>query len=355
MKTELTIERRITPALPVEVCQRLLAFYERQPDATPQCSQGWRFLHGGSLLPLVDALRSKDVPRLANVLGCLYQNKVMYGLDSSRQYLEEYDLGSGEATHLTPEFYLNGWLGLLRTVACNFGGAGVPNPEQGGPACPEPEVLVDIIEKGLGFRLDFPGAGSVSGVNVAGRYIPHKLLDGAGVIATAMRLKCWPPNNVLEIGAGAAWLGYLCHQLRIPNYSIVDLPAVAVIGASVLATSISPGLVWLQGEPRSLLDVGSFVFGSAEPLKPLWEGSFDLVINQNSFPEIDPPQQEEYVKLLEWALRPGGVFLSINHETDAFNQRRAFIAMSASSSFKLTHRSPWWTRPGWVEEIWEHT
>lgn len=354
MNTELTVERRITPALSLEVYQRLLDFYDRQPVAAPQCSEAWRFLHASFLLPLLDGLHSKDLPRIANLLGFLYHNKVMYGLDSSKQYLDEYDLGCGEATHLTPEFYLKGWLELLRLVACNFGGTGTPNPEQGGPTCPDADDLVDIIEKGLGFRLDFPGAGSVSGVNVAGRYIPHKLLDGAAVIATAMRLKCWPPTNILEIGAGAAWLGYLCHRLRIPNYSTVDLPAVAVIGASMLATSISPESIWLQGEPPSLPDVGSFVFGSAEPLKHFGKGYFDLVINQNSFPEIAPQQQDEYVKLLEYVLRVGGVFLSINHETDMNHQRRAFIPMSASSSFRLIHRAPWWTRPGWVEETWEH-
>lgn len=346
------ISRRQVPALPPKFYQRLLNFYGRQPHFSQYVSLTWKTLHAGFLAPLLVVLREGKIPELANVLGNLYQNKIMYGLDSSAQFMDEYDLGLGKELHLSREFFLSGCLDLLRAVANNFGSIGAPNPEQGGPVPSSPEQMLGAIESGLGCRLDFPGGGGVSGLELAGRYIPHRLISAAGIFATAARLDCWPPRRVLEIGAGAGWLGYLLMEMAGVSYHTIDLPAVSVIQAAMLAMGTSPDLVWLGGEPPDAGEARSFIHGISPPT---WnEGHFDLVINENSFPEISPPQQDQYVALLERVIRPGGVFLSINHESDKNEQRRVYASLSKSPHFKLVHRSPWWQRPGWIEEEWRH-
>lgn len=341
----LNATRHPTPPLPPPFYERLIDFYHRQPSVEPHLSPLWKMLQGFHG-PLIQALNGRDPAVLADVLGHLYERKVMYGLDSSAESLDVMDLGMGTERYLTPDYYVDASIRLLRMVAANCGPIPAPNPEQGDTYEPTVEEMVVAVEQTIGCPLTHPGGGGVSGLVVGDRYIPHKLIDAAGVVATMKRLSDVPAMAVLEIGAGAGWVGYLIHRcLKLPYFTI-DLPVVAVMQAYMLAAATSPDLVWLWGEEGS----GTEPFCIYGLEYPRWGGF--LAFNQNSFPEIAEREQERLVWYLEKALNPGGVFLSVNHESSLNQQRRVYVPLSASKHFRLVHRSPWWQRPGWIEEEW---
>lgn len=349
MDSELTVKRRLAPALPPEFYARLIAFYRRQPTEGEHFSKLWQFVIDGFQKPLLKALETGEGAPLADVLGHLYSNKVMYGLDSSLEGMDEYDLGLGKPEHLTEDFFRAGCLRLLHTAAVSFGAVPLFNPEQEKEDAPDSDADLAAVEAALGCPLDHPGAGNVSGLCYGSRFIPHKLLDAACLVASLLRLSRWRFRCVLEVGAGAGWLIYLANRMGLRCLHTIDLPLVSVIQAYMLATAIAPNKIWLAGEVSSSAEV--FVHGLNPDITVSW---FDLIVNQNSFPEMSPEQQQHYIKLFEKVLHCGGYFYSVNHEAAINGQSRTFNALAKSPAFRQIQRSPYWARAGYVEEVWQY-
>jgi hypothetical protein len=303
----------------------------------------------GGYVSMVAAIKANQPDVLEGILSQTFPSRLIFGLDSSTEGLLAYHPKDHPS-----DVYMEGFRRLLKATANSLGVMAVRNPESQERVEMEAETMVSMIERKLGCTLTHNGCGGVPGMIVGDRFIPHKLLDAALTIATARRQYCWPPTNVLEIGAGAGWIGYLLNRLGIPKYHTIDLPTVSVMQAYMLAAATSPKEVWLSGEERSG-NHSFFIHGLSE--EPGWswiKGYFQLAINQNSFPEITPGEQTRLVAILERVVQAGDVFLSINHESSEREQSRVFDAMSASKEFKLIQRSPHWAREGYVEEVWRH-
>jgi hypothetical protein len=154
-------------------------------------------------------------------------------------------------------------------------------------------------------------------------------------------------GRVGEIGAGLGRVAYYARCLGIADYTIVDVPIVNVIG---------PDRIVLCGEARPH-DTSSVVIAPAQSFGDASLGSFDLVLNQDSLPELGPTVAADYVRKIRGCAQR---FLSINHEAET--------AISASSRHQVVHRVvdevgghrtihrfPYWLRTGYVEELFERT
>ena len=96
---------------------------------------------------------------------------------------------------------------------------------------------------------------------------------------------------------------------------------------------------------------------------PYWEmsrlpgRSVDIVVNQESLPEIERANAEAYVADIERATR--GLFLSINHESAArvgdqgFEHNLVSDLVAKNGGFHRSYRFPTWIRRGHVEELYE--
>ena len=82
---------------------------------------------------------------------------------------------------------------------------------------------------------------------------------------------------------------------------------------------------------------------------------FDLVLNQDSFPEMSAATVSDY---LEWIGRScGGSLMSINHESKpAYGAGLQHVNVpemtAAGGGFELTYRFPYWLRRGYVVELY---
>jgi hypothetical protein len=81
---------------------------------------------------------------------------------------------------------------------------------------------------------------------------------------------------------------------------------------------------------------------------PRWllenDEAFDLIFNVDSLTEMDRDHALSYVR---FAKGHAGAFLSINHEVNPVTADE----LLREASMKAVHRSPYWPRAGYVEEL----
>ena len=83
--------------------------------------------------------------------------------------------------------------------------------------------------------------------------------------------------------------------------------------------------------------------------------AFDLVVNQDSLPELGREVALAYVRFARDHARR---FLSINHEAEtqiSATSRHQVVARLAAETagMRRLYRSPYWLRTGYVEELYE--
>jgi len=84
--------------------------------------------------------------------------------------------------------------------------------------------------------------------------------------------------------------------------------------------------------------------------------AFDLVLNQDSFPEIDSSAVQAYLREIRRTTR--GYFLSINHEAETpMGESSKHLVVSEAieevGGFERQYRFPCWVRAGYVEELYK--
>ena len=144
----------------------------------------------------------------------------------------------------------------------------------------------------------------------------------------------------MEIGGGSGRTAYFAHMLGMADYTLVDLPMTLVAQAAFLSAALGPDAVWMAGEPVAKqkdcvrLMPPSFVSKTSE--------KFDVVLNADSFTEMDQEYAQGYI---DFASKNAGVLVSINHEANKFT-------VSDLAPKAACMRSPYWLRPGYVEELY---
>ena len=113
-----------------------------------------------------------------------------------------------------------------------------------------------------------------------------------------------------------------------------------------LAICWDNGVNHFFGEPEKAIKI--------MPCNSLPKAQYDLVVNQDSFPEIG---KETVLSYLEWIKEHTTNFLSINHESKTPYSGGQHISVSElvmeTGGINLVQRYPYWLRKGYVTEWYQ--
>jgi hypothetical protein len=288
-----------------------------------------------------NAIETEDYQQLGHLLRNPAQTELFWGFDDlTRTFAAIHDT-TPEASRSHARSIYNSLVQTamgVGTIRINYAEAQQPPPEP-----PEPPVddLLDAFEHQLGCSLIFPNPfadefgistsrGIISTRATQALYQASRIKDLCNLIGG---------SRVLEIGAGLGRNAYFANLFGIKNYTIVDIPSTQLAQGYYLGRLLGPDHVSLCGEPDCGVRLRSprWLFESDE--------TFHVILNADSLTEMD---REHALRYLEFAKDRCDAFLSINHETNESTARQLML----EASMKIVHRSPYWPRGGYVEELY---
>lgn len=231
--------------------------------------------------------------------------------------------------------------GSLIQAAIGSGAIRCPYPEagQGSPQIPIEELLMALDQR-FGYRVEFPNPfRGEFGIRTSRGIVSDR---AAQALYQSWRVKqicdLVEGARVLEIGAGLGRNAFFARCFGINNYTIVDIPRTQLAQGYYLGRIMGPDAISLCGETDKGVCLRS----------PGWllenDEAFDVILNVDSLTELDRDHALSYVR---FAKGHASAFLSINHE---FNPATA-DELLREASMKVVHRSPYWPRAGYVEEL----
>lgn len=244
------------------------------------------------------------------------------------------------------------WLGVMG-VSCPEGRPTVPH-------LPPPlEDLVVSIESQIGMPIQVPNiCGGLFGL-AAGGGVVHVRSTTAVYAALRIQRSLLDRNNlsleqtrICEIGAGIGLVPFFLGRLGAKDMTLVDLPELNAVQAFFLSQALPNHQLILFAESTSPSESAVRIMPDFEFLsKP--QGSFDMIFNQDSLPELELADVLRYIDVIQRRTR---LFLSFNQET------RVPLGMQPGVGFlpsilpdslhiRCLERSPAWLRNGYVEEL----
>ena len=174
------------------------------------------------------------------------------------------------------------------------------NPEQGrwGENLYEaPDELVAKLESALGIGITVPAVeGCLFTLETKSGRLHFRDITA---LYAAWRIRAITNHlegaAICEIGGGVGRVAYYCSKFGIGNFAIFDLPLVNVLQGYFLIRALPGANVVLYGEDMP-------ADGRAIRVLPGWafqevpSKTFDLVLNQDSFPEIERSTVREYLR-----------------------------------------------------------
>ena len=346
----------------VEICRRLLRAYEAanadDPSrGRPRPADVWTHI-AKRQTTLFEALDRGDPARLAAYLCNMSRHDATQGTvqgDAEYQHLRR--------SRRYRRFVANMAKDKLVSLAEAVGALPSENPEQGswGTHFTIPiEDVVRRIERCLGAQISPPPIdGGFYKIGSNGGLFHER---DCNAIYTAWLVNHLLPGHeppvVCEIGGGVGRVAYWSTRLGIRDYTLIDLPHINVLQGFYLLKSAPRLRVELHGEAAAT--------GSADTDQPqitiapffargkVRHDTFDLVLNQDSFPEINEDIVRGY---LEWMATSTKFFLSINHEsqprgTGEVLQNNVAALLQDIGGYDRRLRQPYWLRRGYVMELY---
>lgn len=247
----------------------------------------------------------------------------------------------------------------LVSLAEAVGALALENPEQG-PFGVNLHADVDELLAGISRRLGVEVAppdidGGLLKLRASDCLIGERDINAiftAWLLVRALRGQEAP--RVCEIGAGSGRVAYWRHRLGQISHTIIDLPHVNAVQSYYLLKALPDARIALYGEQTGA-DIELTIWPN-HALDELPSGEFDLVLNQDSMPEMSRATVEDYLRWIRQ--RCAGTFISINHEskpTYGHDLRHVSVpdAVLATGGFELRDRYPYWLRKGYVVESYD--
>ena len=218
----------------------------------------------------------------------------------------------------------------------------------------DPDWLVSEIERKISIKIAPP--------EIDGGLFKLALKEGSfderdlWSLYAAWRINCLAQKNspIAEIGAGMGKVAMYAERFHFEDYSIFDLPLMNVIQAWYLIKSLPNKKITLYGETEESQN--------SVKIMPYWEfenrdKKYYLVLNQDSFPEINRGVVETYLNKIK---KSSKYFLSINHEHQAHlfsgSENRNLVVpniVEGVGGFEKIYRFPFWLRKGYAEEFYK--
>jgi hypothetical protein len=270
--------------------------------------------------------------------------------------------GDSEYVRITRDGSYRAFLALMTqdklvSLAEAVGAVAVENPEQGSfgeSTRLQPGLLVEQISAHLDLDIAPPDVdGGLFKVDTGRGLFGERDLNAiytAHLLARTLRDETAP--TVLEIGGGSGRVAYWSNRLGLKSYSIVDLPRINVVQGYYLLKTLSRDRVRLHGEDRRSPEDLHIIPDHA--LRPSDRQRFDLVLNQDSLPEMNLGTARDY---LRWIRDSTVRFMSINHESKPpYGSGRIQVSVpelvAEIDGFELELRFPYWMRRGYVVELY---
>lgn len=318
------------------IARRLIAAWRHAAAAAPAAAEeGMWAARTTGFSAFHAALREGDAAGLAALLAPLFQSHLAHGIAMGRT--------TATLARHAPEIFSAGWCDRLLRLAEALGVEPVRCAEQGDFSRPLERIgRFARIESALGFSLVFPDVGAPYGVRVGSSILPEHAFSHAYAAWRIRGLK--PGPNLAEIGGGFGGLAWFLRDAGL-LYTILDLPFTNVLQGWFLLKAGLP--VSLAGEPEAAFRV-----------LPWWEihrdARYDLVINQDSIPEMPPEAAAMYVARIR---RIAPLFYSVNQEaaaanTEAFRQGVVPDLVARDGGYRRLSRNLFWLRDGYVEEVY---
>ena len=360
-----TVPSLIVPDLPpsdrdVRIAERLLKAYHRaaaeesaRRSAASGDSWAWiKTLQG----EFFDALERKDPHYLAEYLGAMGRRDATIGIDQGNIEFEKLTNDPGKRDQMALH-HKDKLLSLAEAV----GAFPCENPEQGvwGKGLhTQTDVLVECIERTLGIDISPPAIdGGLLKIS-SSRALFCERDCSALYTAWSIRqiLAKQSEVSVCEIGAGSGRVAYWSHRFGPTRYTIYDLPHINVVHGNYLLRSLPEDQVVLYGEPNASPASAPTTILPYFCMEKTPSRSFDLIFNQDSFPEI---QSEIVTGYLNWIKRASrGLLYSLNHESRPLTiggdslQVNVPELIDKVGGFRRLSRSPYWLRRGYVAELY---
>lgn len=339
----------------VALAERLIRAWRVAESEAPRAPGGdgpiWEGLAQRFHGDLLDLVRKDDARGLAAMLAGALREPITHGMGPGRDGYRAALTRRGAALVTTQ--CVDRMAALAEALALSP----YENVEQGRwgeNLYEDPVALADRIEARVGVPLAMELAGAF-GIRVRGGIVTQRTSEHAYVMSRIRSLLDGvAAPRIGELGAGYGGIALYCGRAGLADYRIFDLPAINVLQGYFLGRGLGAERVVLLGEPMRE--------GCATVL-PWWRFAaeaerrpFDLVVNQDSFPEIARPVVIDYVKTIR---RSSRLFLSINQEgggpteTPGVAQLRVPEIIEAVGGFRRVARSIYWMRKGYVEEVYE--
>jgi len=352
-----------TPA-DLALCARLIGAYRKAAkdhSVSKDQSAIWSQNFSRYGQKLLEALRQDDPAPLAAILGTMFREPFLHGIATG-------DLYSDARSWLGSRIWSLKCLDDLVSLAESLGVVRTECPEQGvvGYSLRDGlEPLIAKIEAALGMPIGFPDVGAPYGLKVGQTLITMESPEHLYVacrVSEAMRLFFDPraktAPKIVEIGGGFGGTAYWLLRLRsvkVSSYTVIDLPLTNVLEGYFLSKTLGESMVALYGEgpeentapkPVRVLPTGE--------IHSLQEAPTDVLVNQNSMPEMPEPAVREYI---EWAGRNlRGIFYSYNQEgyspVAGVPQVLVPEIIARAGGFERLSRGHSWLRRGYVEEVY---
>lgn len=346
-----------------QIARRLLISYrkavtEQKELNIPIKSDLWKILGQSKHKDFIEIIEQGDSERLGEYLCNMCKHSVTHGMT---QGLEAYEkiVGDVDIKKQNAAYFMDKLVSLgeaLGVLPREYPEAG----RWGENLYVDIDLLIDRIEEYIGIDIIPPRvSGGLYGI-VSKKGLLH--FRDINSIYTAWRIWELVKNNlnpsICEIGGGTGRVAYYCFKLGLRNYTIVDLPYVCILSGYYLIKSLPKGNVTLFGE--NLED-----FSNSIKIYPYWsfngfsENSFDLTLNQDSFPEIH--QEIVLAYLREIRKNTKQYFLSINQEGQAPQTGPENLQLivpnlikdNMENGFERVYRFAYWMREGYIEELYK--
>jgi hypothetical protein len=339
------------PKTEISLANRLMAAYHRasQSDVKREKPEDqWTFLERAIFPDFIDIIQQRDATAFADYMRCFFARSISHGTFQGAMAtagLENPGSGASVAGRT---------MDALASLCESVGLLRVENPEQGHYGenlFREPDELIALLESFLKIDVVPPNAaGRKFGIRTRKGILA--LTDVRAIYAARRIQEIIGPvkrPSVCEIGGGIGGVAYYCNLLNIRNYTIIDLPAISVMQGYWLARALPDVPIVLFGEP----DHGGPAIRLLPPSR-YGKAKFDLVFNQDSFPEMHRNHSIEYLRR---ARRIAPAVLSINQEgenpqTLSSHQTVVSDLVAAVGGYRRIYRCHHWLRPGYVEELY---
>jgi len=353
--TGVVVSDKAPTASDVAIATRLLAAYRANPQSPSTGRVDLWTEIAASQQRFASILVRGDAEELAEYLCNVSRQDASAGITQ----------GAGEFSRISRDAGYRDFITLMAkdklvSLAEALGALPIENPEQGRYRFNlhrDAADLVDRISERLGIVISPPDVdGGLLKLDTGRGLFGER---DANAIYTAWLLTSLlagkPRRRVCEIGGGSGRVAYWSHRLGLTSYTIVDLPQVNVVQGFYALKNLPADQVALYGEQPADDNVGKLLILPASATSEVCSPIYDLVLNQDSFPEIDRATVMDY---LRWTrVTCTGRLVSINHESKPRSVHRTLQLsvpeiIGDADGFELEHRWPYWLRRGYAVEIY---